>query len=266
MLIFVFKYIILPDTIINLEQEKCEKLYADEIIKLPDKYENDIGFTCTGLYFNKKENIFLIGNAGKYKPDEKNFKATVEIVASDFSKIKKSIPCYLNFKNMRDIQGVANDIDGTIWICSYGENKIVHINEDGDKIESFYIKEPSGIAVDSRDNTLWILTNKFLYNCAYDGAIKKEIKVQIKGQDQLFLDENNNVIYFSAGADYFGDSYIYRVNLKTCEIKPLYVLKDSYAIEGISIIDDKLYVLNDGYYHDAKIPVNQVNIYNLHKN
>ena len=31
----------------------------------------------------------------------------------------------------------------------------------------------------------------------------------------------------------------------------------------IAIVDDVLYVLNDGYYHDAKVAVNQVNMYDL---
>lgn len=129
----------------------------------------------------------------------------------------------------------------------------------------FDIKEPSGIANDSRSNTLWILTNNYLYNCSYDGVVQKTVKIHIKGQDQLFLDEKNDLIYFSAGADYHGDSYIYTVDLKTNRAKPLYVLKDSYAIEGITIVDDVLYVLNDGYYHDAETSVNQVNIYFLNK-
>ena len=45
----------------------------------------------------------------------------------------------------------------------------------------------------------------------------------------------------------------------------MYVLKDSYVIEGITIVDNILYVLNDGYYHDAKIPINQVNMYFFNK-
>lgn len=262
-LFFAAVYIILPCIKVKIEQEKCDKIYANKIIKLPDKEIKDVGFTCTGLYWDKEEECFLIGDAGKYKPDEKHFRASIEIVEKDFSAIKGYIPCYLSFENMRDIQGVTKSIDGTIWLCSYGENKVRHIDEKGNEIGYFDIKEPSGIANDSRSNTLWILTNNYLYNCSYDGVVQKKIKVHIKGQDQLFLDEENDLIYFSAGADYYGDSYIYTVNLKTKKVKPLYVLKDSYAIEGMTIVDNVLYVLNDGYYHDAQTPVNQVNMYYL---
>lgn len=70
--------------------------------------------------------------------------------------------CYLNFENMRDIQGVSKSTDGIIWLCSYGENKIYHIDEFGNKIGNFNILEPSGIANDSKDNTLWILMKKMI--------------------------------------------------------------------------------------------------------
>lgn len=264
-MIFAIGYIILPRIGVKIEQEKCYKIYADKILKLPDKEKSDVGFTCTGLYWDKEEECFLIGNAGKYKPNEKAFQASIEIVEKDFSTIRGTIPCYLIFKNMRDIQGVTKSTDGTIWFCSYGENKVRHIDESGNEIGHFDIKEPSGIANDSRSNTLWILTKNYLYNCSYDGVVQKTIKVHIKGQDQLFLNEKNDLIYFSAGVAYHGDSYIYTVDLITSKVKLLYVLKDSYAVEGIAIVDDILYVLNDGYYHDAETPVNQVNMYYLNR-
>ena len=262
---FTVGYIILPRIRVKIEQEKCDKIYANKILKLPDKEKANVGFTCTGLYWDKEEECFFIGNAGKYKPNDKTFQASIEIVEKDFSAIKGDIPCYLKFENMRDIQGVTKSTDGTIWLCSYGENKVRHIDEKGNELGNFDIKEPSGIANDSKSNTLWTLTNNYLYNCSYDGVVQKSIKIHIKGQDQLFLDEKNDLIYFSAGADYHGDSYIYTVDLKTSKVKPLYVLKDSYAIEGITIVDDVLYVLNDGYYHDAETPINQVNMYFLNK-
>lgn len=252
-----------PCIMARIKLNHCHQIYADKIIKLPDKENNNLGFTGTGLFWDSNKKVFLIGNAGKIKPNEDAFQATIEIVDQDFSIIKSSIPCYLNFINMRDIQGVSKSIDDTIWFCSYGENKVRHIDIYGNEIGSFSIAKPSGIAYDTRDNTIWILTDYYLYNCTYEGTINKKIKVHVKGQDHLFLDEKNNLMYFSAGANYYGDSYIYTLNLETNELKPLYVLKDSYAIEGITIIDNSLYVLNDGYYHNAKVAVNQVNIYNL---
>ena len=263
--ILVLGCIILSHIKAKIELGKCDKIYANKILKLPDKEKNNVGFTCTGLFWDEEENCFLIGNGGKYKPDDDKFQATIEIIEKDVSAIKRSIPCYLNYNDMSDIQGVTKSTDGTIWLCSYGENKVRHIDGDGNEIGNFDIKEPSGIANDTRSGTLWILTKDYLYNCSYDGTVKKTIKAHINGQDQLFLDEENELIYFSAGADYHGDSYIYTVDLKTSKVEPLYILKDSYAIEGITIVNNVLYVLNDGYYHDAQISVNQVNMYYLNR-
>lgn len=56
---FIVGYIILPRIRIKIEQEKCDKIYANKILKLPDKEKNNVGFTCTGLYWDKEEEYFL---------------------------------------------------------------------------------------------------------------------------------------------------------------------------------------------------------------
>lgn len=90
-ILFIVGYIILPRIRIKIEQEKCDKIYANKILKLPDKEKNNVGFTCTGLYWDKEEEYFFIGNAGKYKPNDKTFQASIEIVEKDFSIIKGDI-------------------------------------------------------------------------------------------------------------------------------------------------------------------------------
>lgn len=167
---------------------------------------------------------------------------------------------------MKDIQGICMSDANTIWLCSYNENLIRAIDINGKSKASFPVDAPSGIAYQSSDNTLWVLTDTALLNCSLDGTVNKKITVRKAGQDQLYLDEKNNILYFSAGNDYHGDSYIYKFDINTDILELEYVLKDSYAIEGISIIDDTLYVLNDGLYHDAEIRVNLVSLYNLSSN
>lgn len=61
--------------------------------------------------------------------------------------------------------------------------------------------------------------------------------------------------------DYNGDSYVYEVDKETGEYNMKYILKDSFAIEGISIKDGNMLILNDGYYHNAKTTKNQMNYY-----
>lgn len=74
------------------------------------------------------------------------------------------------------------------------------IDENGNELENFDIKEPSGIANDSRSNTLWILTNKYLYNCSYDGVVQKNQGTYKRTRSIVFR-RKKDLIYFSAGAD-----------------------------------------------------------------
>lgn len=245
------------------EMGKCPSLYADRVYAIPRKDGKANGFTCTGLYYDKERQQFYIGNIGKDKPGESRFHASIEIVCRNFSSISESIECYKVFEDMGDIQGVCMDLEETIWLCSYAENLVRQIDRDGEPISEFPVDAPSGIACDNENGTLWVLTNKYLIHYTKKGETLKKIPMEKKGQDQLYLDSAHQILYISVGDNYYGDSYIYTVDLNTGQITLRYVLKDSYAIEGITLIDNELYVLNDGYYHNAKIPFNQVNVYRL---
>ncbi|OFV71350.1 hypothetical protein [Acetobacterium wieringae] len=89
--------------------------------------------------------------------------------------------------------------------------------------------------------------------------------MEIEGQDQLFLDEGSNAIYFTAGINYRGDNFVYKIDLLTKEINLAYTLKDSFAVEGIYIENETMYIFNDGYYHYGKVDVNQMNKYDINK-
>lgn len=238
------------------------QLYSIKQKKVPSYEEVDgkkIGFTCTGLYYDEKEQLFYVGNAGKYKPREEKFKATIEIIDSDFENIVDTIKLYDKYPNLKDIQGITKDNNDNIWFCSPGESLIRLISKNGEEINKISVKEPSGIAYDKEKNSLWVLTNKFLINYSTKGEIIKKFYIKKRGQDQLYI--NGGKIWFTAGLDYNGDSYIYEVDKENGKYKMKYILKDSFAIEGISIIDNNILILNDGYYHNAKIAENQINYY-----
>ena len=79
----------------------------------------------------------------------------------------------------------------------------------------------------------------------------------------MFLDEENNVIYLTAGSNYQSGGSVYKIDLIKKEIDLAFLLKESYAVEGIYIEDEIMYIVNNGYYHQAKIPVNQINKYDI---
>lgn len=247
---------------VNDKLNGAVQLYSVNIKKVPS-YEQingeNIGFTCTGLYYDENEQLFYVGNIGKYKPEEKTFKATIEIIDSSFENILETITLYDKYPNIKDIQGITKDSNDNIWFCSPAENLIRLISKDGNEISKISVKNPSGIAYDKEKKNLWVLTDKFLINYSTKGDVIKKFFIKEKGQDQLYIDESK--ILFTAGLDYNGDSYIYEVDKETGKYKIKYILKDSFAIEGISIVDNNILILNDGYYHNAKVAENQLNYY-----
>lgn len=196
-------------------------------------------------------------------------RSTIVWLSDDFSSVLGEIYLYDAFPSMKDIQGICVDgADQTLWFCSFGEGKVRHITRDAQSLGEIKIDQPTGIAYDSRTDTIWVLTYRQLIRFSKDGKRLKSFNVNVKGQDQLWLDESNDVMYFTAGLNYSdsifkGDNAVWSVNLKTGELEEAYVLADSYSVEGLYMANGKLYVLNDGYYHSAKIPTNQVNVYDL---
>lgn len=244
----------------------CEKgeMRATAMVLLPDVEmgEEGKGFTCTGLVYDKNEEVFYVGNIGKSLPEVEKFKSTIVKLSKDFKKNLGEIKLYQTFDNMEDIQGLTIDYtDNSIWFCSWAENKIRHIDKNGRDLGYIPFDNPSGIVYDSRDNSLYILSSTALTQISKDGDILNSIGIELTGQDQLWLDEKYNTIYVTAGNDYNRANYVYTIELDTGKINKKYILLDSYAIEGIYLQDNEMYILNDGYYHGASIPINQVNIY-----
>ena len=119
----------------------------------------------------------------------------------------------------------------------------------------------NGIAVD-KDN-IWVLCyNKFLLKLNKYGDIEEKYKFNYKDQDHIYLINNN--LYVTIGADYLGDNnFVFKYNLKSGIISCEYQLEDSHAIEGIVILDDTLYIANDGKFHHDIFNCSYINIYSL---
>lgn len=240
--------------------------YCISMTPLPDIADGVVGkgFTCTGLTYDKNEDIFYAGNIGKDLPATNGFKSTIVKLSKDGTTNLGEINLYTTFSTMSDIQGLTIDAsDNTIWFCSYTENKIRHITKSGADLGSLDFTQPTGIVYDSRTNTLWVLSLSALKNIDKMGNVIKSINISIIGQDQLYLDITNNIMYFTAGNYYNSTNYVYKVDLSTDVVSLAYNLKESYAVEGIYIEDNIMYILNDGYYHSGTIAVNQLNKYDI---
>lgn len=240
-------------------------LTATEIVLLPDLYQTGKGFTCTGLAYDPTTETFLIGEIGALLPGE-TIRSSIVRMPTDFSEITETIPLYSAFPSMADVQGVAFDTsNNTIWFCSHTENKIRNISSAGASLGDIATSQPTGIAYSSDDDTFWILSyDNVIRHINKSGAIIESYNFAYNDTlDQCFLDEYRGLLYITAGSNYTGRNNVYCFDINTHE-QSIACTVDSYSVEGIWLgDDDKMIILNDGYYHSAAVDKNQVNIYTI---
>lgn len=93
-----------------------------------------------------------------------------------------------------------------------------------------------------------------------EGNLLKSYPVNIKDQDMIYM--YNGLIYITVGADYKGEeNYCVVFDTQTENIKIQYKLYQSYAVEGIYIDEDYIYIVNDGAFHNAMIPRTYISVY-----
>lgn len=251
---------ILPDKKIDSE---TKNISPTQIVKF-----EDIGldnFTCTGLTFDEKNKTFWIADYGALDSNDKPIPRIVQI-----NKDMTSVISELSLNDILgqdiNLQGISYDKkDDSLWLAT-GDD-IYNIEKDG-RIKKYislgrYSEYKSnGIAVD--DDYIWILCySKLLLKMDKEGNIIKELKFNYQAQDHICLLDNGN-LYATVGADYDGESnFIFEINTQSGSNKCVYIVQKSYALEGIAILDDKMYILNDGKYHKSKIQNSYIAIYDL---
>lgn len=264
MLFLFFKY---HDSPQNVEK----KFVNEDIIELnPVETFNlndlDIGnITCTGLTFDSIDKSFWIADYGAQNVGDKPNPRLIE-VNETYNKVLKIIK--LNDLGIEDInlQGISYNINNNNLYIATG-NYILEITKDGvikNKIENNLIGKykSNGIAYNEKDGYLWsLLYSKYLIQLNTDGEVEKKVNFNYKDQDQIYIE--NNFLYSTIGASYStNDNFVLEYNLNNANTK-LYRVNESYAIEGIFILNGKMYIANDGVYHNAKIKKNYINVYNM---
>lgn len=214
--------------------------------------EDQIGqqITCTGLTYDSENHFYWIGNYGKSKPNVEEKSPQIIECNEDFTSCKNIIA----LEESVNVQGIAYDhTSQTLWYTD--GNTVNQIDRQGTLISSFnlgkYSKfEANGIAIDE-DDCLWILCYyEYLLKFNKNGKLLEVIDSNYIAQDHLCF--YNSRLYFSVGDDYQGkNNYVIEYSPDKTSFEKVYQVNESYAIEGIVIVDNHLLVANDGYYHDA---------------
>lgn len=221
-------------------------------------------FTSTGLAFDKKDNTFWVGDYGALKSTDIPAPRVVEI-DKDLNKVLAIVDLSSVLSNSDNLQGIAWDqTNDSLWLAVGDSCK--NIKKDGTLISEFdlgkYKKYKSnGICVD--DDSLWVLCySKYLLHFDKSGQLLKEYRFNFKDQDMLF--NNGYELLVTVGADYKGESnYVVSFDKSEGKTAVKYQVIGAYAVEGISIVDGKMYIVNDGLYHDAKLKESFFAVYDL---
>lgn len=217
-------------------------------------------FTCTGLTFSKNSNTFWIADFGATSIDEKRNPRIIE-VDHEFKEVIKIIELNDISKDI-NLQGIDyDDNSDTIWIAV--GNAIYNINKDGDILKQVSLQKnqnANGIYFDEAKEEIYILlTSKYLLKYDIDGNLISKTHLDYYNQDHIILFDNS--LLLTVGADYNGDNnFVLKIEDGH---KSIFKVIDSYAVEGLSIVGNKLYIINDGYYHNAKIKKSYISVYDI---
>ncbi len=246
---------------------------AKQTIPLPNlkREATNLGFTCTGLTYSNVNNSFYICNFGQMLPSSENNSPSIVQLSTDYTTVLSEITLDTFLPKTASLQGITYDnSNDSLWFADYADNAIYNITTNGELLSKIEYSHANGIAYDSKSDTLWVINNSSDKGNVIIQNIKKSgeevVTISISGiyhSDQLFLDEKNNILYFSAGANYVGENYVYEISLTEYSCSQKFTLTDSYAIEGIYIINNDLIVCNDGYYHSSYSNTNEIKVYQI---
>lgn len=101
--IFIAIIIFLVGAVVYVNEKSVMTAYKSE--KIPDLKDGikNIGFTCTGLAYDKNEKVFYIGNIGKYYPNDEKFNSTIVKISRDLKSNLGEIKLYEIFEDMEDV-------------------------------------------------------------------------------------------------------------------------------------------------------------------
>lgn len=273
-LFITFIFLIAIVKIIKIPKDVTSYFNDSDIVNLnPIKiiYFEELGldnFTCTGITYDSLNNSYWIADYGANSINDKPIPRIIEI-DNEFKTIKNIISLENKLDKESNLQGITYDSDNDYLVLATGEY-IYYVEKNGNIIKHEDLKKYSkcksnGIAYNPLDKSLWVLFySNYLINYNSNFTINSKIKINYKDQDHIYYNSNTNHLFITVGADYLeNNNYVLEYDLNEQMNYKLYRINSSYAVEGIYLTDNKMYIVNDGFYHNAKIKKSYISVYDL---
>lgn len=239
---------------------------------LPDSTTGK-GFTCTGLVYDELRGTFWAGNDGRTVSGDPTYNTSIVELSIDLVTGACVLVQNLDVSAVitGSLQGVAVDTsDNTLWAASLSDNKIYHFDKDGTPLSGTITVgagEANGLAYDPVNDEFWVCKQSVLKRYNKSGVATVTVSGIVDDLDHLYYDNTAGLVYASWGTNGAGPHRIsvYDVTLSRY-YKYFYYMNDIVAIEGISIINNKLVVFSDEYFHSVGNDLNQVAVFDIGKN
>lgn len=250
--------------IINTDYKgNVQNISAKQIILFSNFGEEN--FTCTGLTYDKKEDSFWIGDYGKSPLNGVIFPRIVE-VDKNFQNVLRVILLNDILDSSANLQGITyDDNDDSLWLAV--GDCIIELNKEIQIVRKIQLGRYSKYSANGisycEDDTLWVLcASQYLLHYSKDGALLNEFPFNYLDQDHIVLDGKH--FFATIGADYRGNNnFIGKIDMSDGSITSLYRIEQSNAMEGICIVDGKVIIANDGFYHSDLVGQSYIVIYDI---
>jgi len=242
---------------------------------LPDASGGQVGkgFTCTGLCYIETcttvpaySDCFAVANDGRGTSGDPHEPSIVIIRRTDKAKVGEIVMDTSVFSSMGSLQGIAwEPVAEQFYIVSLAESlvRVFDVDSDGTSNASSWSvpADTNGLCIDPVAEKLYTLNlSGALSSYNYDGTGVTALAAMTGRAVVDHLTYVAGTIYATVGSN-GSRGGIVRYNVAANTWAPTSndsVLTEALAVEGIVLLDDRLYVANDGFFHATGTMKNEI--------
>jgi hypothetical protein len=219
------------------------------------------GWTGTGLFYDAIENVWWVSNDGRKSIGSPQFPSIIKM-NFEATTILEQIDIKAIYPDNTTVQGLVIDPQNdSVWFAAQEQNKLRNITKTGVSLGELSFTAPNGLSYDPLNNTLIVLsgTTVSVVNKT-NGSVLRTYSVAVTTPDHLYFDPLTRRLYVSYEDGGAGSVAICNHDTGAI-IGKIGPFEEAVAIEGISIIDNNIYIMNDAYFHTGPVPLNQILYY-----